>query len=53
MGAIFFGFWDFSGGYGRVKVRMLLTWALLGVLFCIGGGLSCPLSGDVVILCVG
>ena len=43
---IFSGFGGFSGSYGHVIVRMLLTWGAfrLAVLY-LGEGLSCPLSG--------
>ena len=40
----FLGFEGFSGSYGHVIMWMLLTWALFGMLICIWGGLSCPLS---------
>ena len=48
----FSGFGGFSGSYGRVIVRMLLTWRFSACCLYLGGGLSCPLSG-MRLFCVG
>ena len=43
----------FPGGFECVLVQMLLMQALFSVLFCIRRNVILPLSGDIIILCVG